>query len=93
MNFPTFAWGPSPIDTTGRLRIIDYNIPITISGIQVKPSDLLFCDLDGIVVIPKEVENEVIYKVIKRVNDENLVRKELAEGCMISKVWEKYHIL
>ena len=93
MDFPTFAWGPSPIDTTGRLRVTEYNIPITIKGIPVRPSDILFCDLDGIVVVPKEVESDVIGKVLERIQEENLVRQELAEGRKISKVWDKYHIL
>ena len=32
MDYPTFAWGASPIDTTGRVRVVKYNIPIVIGG-------------------------------------------------------------
>ena len=93
MEFPTFAWGASPIDTTGRLRVVNYNIPIIIGGVTIFPGDLIFADLDGIVVIPKDSEEKVIEEVIKRISTENVVRKELAEGKTMSEVWKKYHVL
>ena len=93
MEFPTFAWGASPIDTTGRVRVVDYNIPIIIGGVKISPDDLVFADLDGIVVIPKNLEKEVIDEVIKRINTENIVRKELAEGVTMAEVWNKHGVL
>jgi regulator of RNase E activity RraA len=93
MGYPTFAWGSSPIDTTGRVRVVDYNIPITIGGVDVTPGDLVFADLDGIMVIPRAVEKEVIDKVVERVSTENTVRKELAEGKSMSDVWSRYRVL
>ncbi|MHB8581378.1 MAG: RraA family protein [Ignavibacteriaceae bacterium] len=93
MEFPTFAWGASPIDTTGRVRVVDYNIPIIIGGVKISPDDLVFADLDGIVVIPKDLEKEVIEEVIKRINTENIVRKELAEGKSMAEVWGQHHVL
>jgi len=93
MNFPTFAWGSSPIDTTGRARVISYNIPITIGGVQIQPGDLIYCDLDGVIVIPKKIEHKVITMVLDRIAEEDIVRKELADGEKLSAVWNKYHIL
>jgi len=93
MNFPTFAWGASAIDTTGRARVVSYNIPIVIGGVEIHPHDLLFCDLDGIVIIPKKMEKIVLKNVLNRVAEEDVVRKRLAEGENLSDVWEKYHIL
>jgi regulator of RNase E activity RraA len=93
MGYPTFAWGASPIDTTGRVRVVEYNIPITIGGMQVTPGDLVFADLDGIMVIPREAEEEVIGKVLDRITTESVVRKELAEGKPMSDVWSKYGVL
>lgn len=93
MAYPTFAWGASPIDTTGRVRVVAYNIPITIGGVEVRPGTLVFADLDGIVVIPREVEDEVMKKVLERIATENVVRKELAEGKTMSYVWSKHGVL
>lgn len=93
MDYPTFAWGASPIDTTGRVRVVKTNIPITIGGIIIMPGDLVFADMDGIISIPKEAEKEVIEKVIERISTENVVRKELAEGKMMAEVWDKHGVL
>ncbi len=93
MNYPTFAWGSSPIDTTGRARVVGANIPITIGGVTITPGDIVYADMDGIIVIPKNIENEVIQKVIERISTENTVRKELAEGQKMAEVWSKHGVL
>jgi 4-hydroxy-4-methyl-2-oxoglutarate aldolase len=93
MAYPTFAWGASPIDTTGRSRVVDHNVPITIGGVTVHPGDIVFADLDGIMVIPRDIEQEVIEKVLERIGTENIVRKELSEGKKMADVWSKYHVL
>lgn len=93
MAYPTFAWGSSPIDTTGRARVVEYNIPITIGGVEVSPGDLVFADLDGIIVIPRAAEKEVIDRVLDRISTENAVRRELLEGKSMSDVWSRYRVL
>jgi 4-hydroxy-4-methyl-2-oxoglutarate aldolase len=93
MEYPTFAWGSSPIDTTGRARVVAYNIPITIGEVTVTPGDLVFADLDGIMVVPRTIEQEVLARVLERIATENTVRKELAEGKRMSEVWSKYGVL
>jgi len=93
MGFPTFAWGPSPIDTTGRVRVTVINEPIEIGGVMVHPRELIFADYDGIVIIPSVVEDEVIEKVLDRIKVEGAVRRELSEGSSMRSVWEKYQVL
>ncbi len=93
MDFPTFAWGSSPIDTSGRVRVIECNVPVVIGGIKISPGELVFADLDGIVVIPHDIEKETVSEVLDRINTENTVRRELAEGKRMAEVWSKYHVL
>lgn len=93
MSFPTFARGVSPIDTTGRVRVVDIGCPVKIGGVDFKPGNIVFADYDGIMVIPKEPEKEIIEETIKRVNKENLVRNHLQAGGTMADAWEKYHVL
>ncbi len=93
MGYPTFAWGASPIDTAGRVRVVEYEIPITIGCVQIVPGDLVFADLDGVLVIPRVAEEEVVAKVLERISTENIVRKDLAEGKSMSYVWSKHGVL
>ncbi len=93
MQFPTFAKGFSPIDTTDRAAVVDYDCPIIFGRRKIFPRQIVFADLDGIIFIPKEIEKEVIQKAAEKVEVEKKVRKELAEGKRVRDVWDKYHVL
>jgi 4-hydroxy-4-methyl-2-oxoglutarate aldolase len=93
LDFPVFTTGFRPSDSYGRNEVIDYDIPIKIGGVEVQPGDLLFGDMDGVVVVPKNVEEEVIQKAFEKVNGENLVRDEIRKGMKVSTVFKKYGIL
>jgi regulator of RNase E activity RraA len=69
------------------------DIPILCGGIKVHPGDLLYGDVDGVVVVPKEIAPEVIEKAWEKVQGENTVREELRAGAGVVKTFEKYGIL
>lgn len=93
IGFPVFSKGVSPIDTTGRVRVVAYNVPLAVGGSTVQPGQLVFADLDGIVLIPKEVEDDVLARALERVGVESDVRRELNAGASLDEVWQKYHVL
>jgi 4-hydroxy-4-methyl-2-oxoglutarate aldolase len=92
MQFPTFAKGASPIDTTYRAAVIKYDCPVIFGGRRVLPGQIVFADLDGIIFIPREVEEKVLLETAKKVRAETRVRKELQAGKTARRVWEKYHV-
>jgi regulator of RNase E activity RraA len=93
LQFPTFARGVSPIDTTDRVAVVEYDCRIIFGNRQVNPGQIVFADLDGIVFIPKEIEMEVIQEAATRVKVEQKVRQELGQGKNIRDVWDKYHVM
>ena len=93
MGFPVYYAGIRPLDSKGRGLVIDYDVPVQCGGVLVNPGDLIFADFDGIVVIPKMLENEVIGKAKEKVLAENLSRKELLNGKTLSEVFDKYKAL
>lgn len=93
MGFPTFAKGYSPNDSKGRNLVIDYNCLIVCGGIRVNPGDLIMADFEGIVVVPRDIEETVLLSAEKKFYGENIVRKELAKGKSIVEVFDKYKIL
>ena len=92
-RFPTFARGVSPIDTTERVMVVEYDCPVIIGGRRAIPGQIVFADLDGIVFIPEEVETEVIREAAERVNVETEVRGGLSDGATMRDMWDKYHVL
>ncbi len=60
MNFPVYCAGIRPVDSKGRGRVEDLDVPIQCGGVLVNPGELVFADFDGIVVIPRPIEQQVI---------------------------------
>ncbi len=92
-DFPIFAKGVSPIDTTGRSRVVDYDCDIQVGGVTIHSGDIFFADYDGALVIPQDAEDKVISETIERVNQENKVRNHLAAGGTMAEAWKKYGVL
>ena len=93
LGFPLYCRGMNPLDSKGRVDVIAYDKPMNCAGVQVKKGDIIFADIDGIVVVPGEVAEEVIEKAMAKVSGENLVREELRKGRSAKEVFEQYGIL
>jgi len=93
MKFPVFASGVRPVSSNGRCRVIEYARPIECGGVTVHPGDIVFGDIDGIVVIPKSVAGEVIGRAFEKVQKENITRRELEKGTLLRDVYRKYGTL
>jgi len=73
--------------------MVEIDTPIVCAGVTVRPGDIVFGDIDGVVVIPKEIETEVLAQAIRKVTSENDTRRELLEGRLLHQVYEKYGVL
>jgi len=93
MQFPTFATGMSVVDSAGRSIAVDHGCPVNCGDVLVNTGDIVFGDIDGVVVIPKELEKEVIPLALEKVGKENLIRNELLKGTMLKVAYAKYGVL
>lgn len=92
-NWPVFSKGRYAQDAAVRSFVIDFRCPIEIEGVRIEIGDLVFGDLDGILIIPKRVENEVILRALEKVRGEKLVLREIEEGLSSTAAFRKYGIL
>lgn len=93
-HWPVFSRGRYAQDSRVRTLVADYRCSVEIEGVWIDPGDLVFGDLDGVVIIPHKIEQEVIQKALEKANAENLVRKEIEENGMSStKAFAKYGVL
>jgi len=93
VGFPLFTTGFSPIDSAGRSEVINYNCHIEIGGVSINPGDLVFGDIDGVVIVPSCIAVEVLNKAYNKIIGENKVREALLGGMNVSDAYNKYHIL
>lgn len=92
-NWPVFSRGRFAQDSAVRTQVVDYRCPIEAGQVKVHPGDLIFGDLDGVIVVPKEVEAEVIERALAKGRGEKLVRKEIEAGMSSTDAFKKYGIL
>jgi regulator of RNase E activity RraA len=92
-NWPVFSRGRFAQDSSVRTKVVDYRCPIEIGGVWVEPGDLVFGDLDGVLIIPRKHETEVIKKALEKARGEKLVRKEIEGGMSSTAAFQKYGIL
>lgn len=93
MRFPVFHGGIGPLDSKGRARIVEIDTTVVCAGVTVRTGDIIFGDIDGVVVIPREIEAVVLETAMARVTSENSTRRELQEGRKLREVYEKYGVL
>ncbi len=93
MQFPVFSTGMYPVDSAGRGMVIDYNCTVNCGDVIVHPGDIVFGDIDGVVVIPAAVAREVIERAMDKVQGENRTREELRNGATLREVYDKYGVL
>jgi regulator of RNase E activity RraA len=93
MQFPVFSTGMRPVDSAGRGLVIAYGEPVVCGGVLVNPGDIIFGDIDGVVVIPKDVEEQVITGARQKVTSENRSRADLEKGDYLRDVYERYGVL
>lgn len=87
MDFPLFYRGKSPLTSKGRCEINECQIPVTLDGVTIHPGDYIFGDVDGVVVIPKGLIDEVLKRAYALIQDENRVRDGLLNGDSLEKVY------
>lgn len=92
-NWPVFSRGRFAQDSSVRTQVADFRCPIEIGAVSVNPGDLVFGDLDGVVIVPRSVEREVITAALQKAAGENLVRKEIENGMSSTDAFKKYGIL
>lgn len=93
MKFPVFTHGIRPLDSKGRGRVMAYDVPVRCGDVLVNAGEIVFADYDGIVVIPRKVETEVLRLAFDKVSKESDTRRELLEGKSLREVYNKYGVL
>ncbi len=93
MKFPVFHGGIAPLDSKGRGKVAEIDVPIRCGGVAVAPGDLVVGDADGVIVVPRAVEAAALDKAFAKVRGENDTREELARGAKLADVFARHGIL
>ncbi len=94
-DWPAFVRFTSPIESARRYCYVDFEIPIYLSGtlsryVRVNPGDWLAGDTDGVIVIPKEIADDVLLRAEEINTREAESRKALREGMPFDEVFRRF---
>lgn len=60
IEFPVYATGIVPSTSVGHYRVAGTNVPIICDGVSVHPGDIVVADNDGVVVVPREMAQQIL---------------------------------
>ena len=74
-NFPVFCSGVWAQDSSVRTYVFDFRCDIEIGQVTVHNGDVVFGDVDGVLIIPRSVAEEVIEKALEKASKEKTATK------------------
>lgn len=92
-GFPTFSYGRYSQDQAPRGKVIDYRVPIEMDGVAIRPGDIVFGDLDGVLVVPREHEAEIVERAHEKATGEKTVAVAIRGGLSAKESFAKYGIM
>ncbi|WP_186423969.1 RraA family protein [Lacrimispora celerecrescens] len=92
-NWPVFSNGCYAQDSSVRTQVVDYRCDIEIGQVTIHDGDLVFGDVDGVLIIPKDVADEVLEKALEKAAGEKVVRKAIEGGMSATAAFAKFGIL
>lgn len=92
-GFPVFHGGVRPLDSAGRAKMTQRDAEIVCAGVTIQPGDLIFADVDGVVVIPAQVAEEAIARANAKIGGENRTREALRAGHRLADIYARYGVL
>ena len=80
LRFPVFAYGSFAQDQGPRGKVMDFRVPVEIGGVRIDPGDIVFADVDGVLIIPRVGEREAFTRALEKARGEKKVRKAIEGG-------------
>jgi regulator of RNase E activity RraA len=86
---PKFSCGTYVQDQRICGRVIDFRCPIAFpNGVRVQPGDIIFGDIDGVVMIPQQHAHGVVRAALEKVFGENKIAQAIRNGMSTQQAWD-----
>lgn len=88
-QFPVFCKYRTSNGMLGRFRLIDWQIPVRIGQVLLYPGDIVFGDIDGVIVVPREMAYEVLQRAEYIKENEKEIKQMVLDGLTPTEVVQK----
>lgn len=93
VEIPVFSYGPYAQDQAPRGKVIDFRVPIEMNGVRINTGDMIIGDIDGVCVVPKDIEEKVFILALEKARGERKVLSAIQNGMSAVDSWNKYGIM
>ena len=93
MRFPIFNRGFSPEDSLGRLEVVPNVTSVVVGGVETRAGDLVFGDIDGVVVVAEEHAADALRIAFEKHDTEDTMRDELRAGALLKDAFARHRVL
>ncbi|MEC2198097.1 RraA family protein [Bacillus subtilis] len=91
LDYPVFSAGRYMRTGKDRVQVDAIGEAISIAGVRVRYGDIVVGDADGVIVIPKEYENEVLAVADKIEVAEKQIREAAEKGMSLKEARGRFH--
>lgn len=85
-NFPVFCRYRTSNGMLGRFRMVDFQRPIRIGEVDIYPGDVIFGDIDGVIIVPRRMAVDVLERAETIRKEEQVYKKWLDDGMSADEV-------
>jgi 4-hydroxy-4-methyl-2-oxoglutarate aldolase len=94
-KFPVYARYRTPVQSIGRWKVTAWQVPVQLPGatseqVAITPGDFVLADIDGVIVIPAALAEQVLVEAERLIATEIQIRAELDAGATLQQVLAKY---
>lgn len=93
LGFPVFSHGRYAQDQRARGKVMDFRCRISMGGARIEPGDVVFGDQDGVLVVPRRMEEEAFSKALEKARGERTVMEAIKSGMLTEEAWKKYGVM
>ena len=88
-DFPIFYKYRISNGSLGRCLITHYQVTLQIGDATIKPGDIILGDIDGVLVVPREMAYEVLLRAEEIIENEKVIFGWVHEGQSIQDITDK----
>jgi 4-hydroxy-4-methyl-2-oxoglutarate aldolase len=95
LGYPLFSRASFMRTGKDRVQVAEVQGPVVLGGVRVRPGDALLGDADGVVVVPREAEEEVLAAAVEIDKAEEAIRRLVLSGSRLDEARRQhgYHAL
>jgi len=90
MCYPVFSKGRYAKDIKTRGTVREVNVPVKVDDILINPGDLVFADIDGVIVIRRDMEDKVLKRALFILENEINIISNIAKDVPAKDLVKKH---